>query len=387
MSLYVSDNIIPPWIQEKIITSQTASRGTGANVHNALRDVLWHLRAKHGFTRDEIAEVLSAPDSPARRADIPAAEIQRMVDGLFADGFQQKIERIIEAKQSGEALTPAARKPEAVTEEMRQKWQGAAACMMFEKFERLYKNPLPPESYEIMLGEDSPVVIPEKGSHQFLTALDCLYKPSEVISLVTACTPEGSPIANDRSMYPQGWRTQLNRPNNIGGKAGVWWRHNPVSLKGGSGKNGAVKDSDIPSPRYLLLESDILPRHSQAAIFLFLIKWRKLPIRCITASGGKSLHALVEMSPETYAGDAPKLLGDLHQEFGFDKGNSNPSRMSRAPGFVRGIGAKGDGFQRLIYLSRPDGQGFTYDPEWTSWKKWFGEKPEHERTSAEEVQS
>ena len=365
MSLTIRNNYFSPGFLHNVQNAQHATRGTGANVHDSLRSLLYHLRVQHGFTLEDFALLHAAPDSPTRRSDLTPGEVERLIEGMFEDGFGAEVQR----RNSG-ATTP----PPAATDSpsMKKDWELAATCMMHENFREDC-------DFEDMLLKLSKAEIPGRGFQQFLAALDVLYKPSETISLVTACTPEGSPIANDKSMYPQGWRRLLTRPNNIGGKAGVWWRHNPVSVRGGSGKGGAVKDCDIPTPRYLLLENDVLPRNAQAAAIIYLMTRRKLPIRCVTDSGGKSLHALVELSPGHYAESANALLADLHREFGFDKGNWNPSRMSRAPGFVRGIGAKGDGMQRLLFLSPPDGVGFRYEPDWASWDKRFpranGEEP------------
>jgi hypothetical protein len=321
-------------------TAQTAPRGTGANVHDALRSLLYYLKAEHGFTLEDFARLHACQDSPTRRGDVPEGEVERLVSGLFGRTFTPR------PKHSNGAAAPTKIAP--TTEDMTHQWLKNAERMMREEAEE-------GADCERLLRERSAFPIPEKGSHQFSAALGALYRPGERISLVTACTPEGSPVANDRCMSPEEWQRTLSRPNNISGKAGVWWRHNPVSDKGGSGKGGAVRDCDIAAPRYLLLENDVLPRHMQAAILLFLIERRQLPIRCVTDSGGKSLHALVETAPGDYANSASQLLADLHREFGFDKGNVNPSRMSRAPGFVRGIGAKGDGKQRLLFLGSREG--------------------------------
>lgn len=354
MSLTIRNNYFSPGFLHNVQNAQHATRGTGANVHDSLRSVLYHLRVQHGFTLEDFALLHAAPDSPTRRSDLTPGEVERLIEGMFEDGFGAEVQRRSEATGRGIAPAPRNPSPTLVTELDIRQWRDNAAKACTGKHAAKEGEPIALSDFA-----EGSEPIPDKGYQQFLAAVETLFDKSETISLVTACTPEGSPIANDKPMYPDGWRRLLTRPNSISGKAGVWWRHNPVKLKGGSGKNGAVKDEDILTRKYLLLENDVLPMHLQAGILRKLIA-DGLPIRCVTDSGGKSLHALLEIRPEHYDHQAPRILAWLHNRFGFDKGNTNASRMSRAPGFVRGIGArKGeDGRQRLLFLARPSGQGF-----------------------------
>ena len=355
MSLTLHQPLIHSSIKEKMALAQTATRGTGANVHDAMRDVLFYLRTEHGFSREELAEVLAASDSFAKRPDLTdSKEVERMVDGLFADGFTAKVTARKEARERGEIPPPT--KTEAVTMEKTARWIANATADAESAFGYATEDHSPDLWTALsLIKKTSPLPIPEKPYQQFLAAAETLFQQNELLSLVTACNDQGKPIANDCTMYPTGWRRQLTRPNSVGGKGGVWWRHNPVKLKGGSGANGAVKDEDILTSRFLLLENDVLTIEEQAGVLVLLLTSEALPIRCIVDSGGKSLHALVEMCPETYATEATFTLGHLHNRYGYDKGNGNPSRMSRAPGFYRRLGVRpgSDGLQRLLYLSPP----------------------------------
>ena len=132
-------------------------------------------------------------------------------------------------------------------------------------------------------------------------------------------------------------------------------RPNPTK-EVGSGRNGAVVDEDVVSPRFLLLESDVLPLDLQICA---LANFR-LPIAAVLTSGGASVHAWVRLDCEDledYTDSANRILSAVSR-FGFDAANKNPSRLSRLPGATRGIAASGDGRQRLLYLCP--------EPKWRS---------------------
>jgi len=342
--IIASRQLIPTAIQKKLRTAQTAPRGAGANVHDALRDVLYHLRVQHNFTREELARVMAASDSPAHRQDIPPEEIAGLIDGLFTDTFPDKVR----AREAGRDYQPTTTTTTGPVPGSPEEWRKAAVDYVHQS------------GYVLRSPEDwagiSPVTVPADPAAMFHAAVDALHAKSETVSLVTACSPAGKPIANDRTMYPVGWRSVFHQDGAPAGKAGVWWRHNPVRLKGGSGKNGAVTDADISAPRYVLLESDCLDLTVQHRLLYALAQMGRIRLRCLVDSAGKSLHALVEVDPQRYQAEAEALLADLGGWYGFDRSNTNPSRMSRAPGFVRTIGRRdgSDGLQRLHYLQRSD---------------------------------
>jgi len=364
----------PKGFLANVETAQHATRGTGANVHDSLRSLLYYLKVEHGFTLEDFAQLHACPDSPTRRNDLTPGEAKRLIKGMFTDGFDQKVQLREEAKQRGEVGPQENPHPSLVTDAVIALWKEKADLIcegLLIEYGRHVKatngevlHDIPtadvaPYDTLALLHHENPSDLSERGTPECVHAMTTLFQENETISLVTACNEQGSPIANDVTMYPEGWRKKLSTPNNFGGRGGVWWRHNPVKLKGGSGKGGAVTDKDIHATKYLLLESDVLNLQQQAGVFLHLIR-NGLPIRCVTDSGGKSLHALVEMRPEAYQAYAPALLASLHRDYGFDKGNANPSRMSRAPGFTRRIKARNgtEAEQRLLYLSPPSGIGF-----------------------------
>ena len=112
-------------------------------------------------------------------------------------------------------------------------------------------------------------------------------------------------------------------------EAGAWIRFNPLD---GSG----VKDDNVTSYRYALVESDNLPVGMQYAI----IQKLELPVAVLVHSGKKSLHAIVRVDAINFEEYRRRVdyLYDVCQKNGLklDRQNRNPSRLSRMPGVTRG---------------------------------------------------
>jgi len=116
---------------------------------------------------------------------------------------------------------------------------------------------------------------------------------------------------------------------------GAWISLNPV-CDGEKLAGNAPSDKDVTDFRYALVEADDLSREEQ---------WRKLsglnlPIKCVTWSGGKSLHAIIKVDagtdPKLYRERITRLYGYLEEHhFPADAANKNPSRLIRIPGFFR----------------------------------------------------
>ena len=130
---------------------------------------------------------------------------------------------------------------------------------------------------------------------------------------------------------------------------GYLYTINPVA-EHASGKSGYFRDADCVAWRYLLVECDEVSMPEQAAMLVRL----PLPIRAITSSGGRSLHAVVQVEAEdekAYKKLTSGLLRKL-QLIGFDPSCTNPSRKSRLPGFTRIDKETGlQGKQELLYLN------------------------------------
>ena len=111
-------------------------------------------------------------------------------------------------------------------------------------------------------------------------------------------------------------------------EVGAWIRFNPVDGDG-------VKNENVTSFRYALVESDTMSVSEQDAMYRKL----ELPIVFLVHSGGKSLHAIVRIDAADYTEYRKRVefLYDFLEKNGVlvDKQNRNPSRLSRMPGITR----------------------------------------------------
>lgn len=135
-------------------------------------------------------------------------------------------------------------------------------------------------------------------------------------------------------------------------EVGAWIRFNPLDGQG-------IRDANVTSFRYTLVESDTLDVERQAAIYAEL----ELPIAALVHSGKKSLHAIVRVDAkdkEEYR-DRVHFLHEVCKKNGLpiDTQNKNASRLSRMPGIMR-AGRK----QHLVAVN----QG---KASWAEWREWI----------------
>ena len=111
-------------------------------------------------------------------------------------------------------------------------------------------------------------------------------------------------------------------------ESGAWIRFNPMDGEG-------VGNDNVKRFKWALVESDSQSIEEQLAIYRDL----RLPARVIVHSGGKSLHAIVEIGAATYDQYRSRVneLYDICKANGLsiDRANRNPSRLSRLPGVTR----------------------------------------------------
>jgi hypothetical protein len=264
------------------------------------------------------------------------SEIQRAIDGLFSSSISSS------PRPYSLSSAPAIkRKTLEISPEQIERWKANASEFIASKGGGVE---------QIDLLEASPIKTSQgKG---FVTACETLFHPDEGVAVVTKLNADGVPFGCDEVKTPSDWRAYLNSGKQIRCKAGGWWRVNPVTPSGGTGKSGTIKDADIVSFRYMLIENDNLPLKMQAGLLAYL----PLPIVSIVDSAGKSLHALVRLdapNKDTFKEKAEALTYDLHERFGFDVANKNPSRMSRLPDGWRDIKRRegSDGNQRILFLA------------------------------------
>jgi len=181
--------------------------------------------------------------------------------------------------------------------------------------------------------------------------LEHLYHPGEIINFVTKYKTYTRKSDGVVKANPDGYGESVERDKLIGrwmldgmpkSEAGGWMRMNPVDGEG-------VDDANVTAFRFALLEWDGIPLDLQMS---FLAKV-PLPISAILTSGGKSVHAWVRLDApnrEDYETAVSKLR-DVLLDFGMDRKNKNPSRLSRLVGVTRKFGADGDGRQRILFLN------------------------------------
>lgn len=201
------------------------------------------------------------------------------------------------------------------------------------------------------LYEASPMKPSENFQDDGCLLVNSLYQPGEIINFVTdynvvtrktdgvvKANPKGYGESVERDTLVLNWSVSGMPESDAGG----WMRMNPVDGEG-------VDDANVTAFRYALLEWDGIPLELQMA-FLSRVP---LPISAILTSGGKSLHAWIRVDAqnrEDYE-TAVSRLRDILLNFGMDRKNKNPSRLSRLVGVTRKFGADGDGRQRLLYLN------------------------------------
>ncbi len=131
---------------------------------------------------------------------------------------------------------------------------------------------------------------------------------------------------------------------------------NPVTGLPAPTKNGEGTtlrgDANILSYRYCLVEFDTLSRRDQIRFWTGV----KLPIVALIDSGGKSIHAWLDVqklanvsTAEDWQTQIKHYLYDrLLVPLGVDAACSNPARLSRLPGHFR---EEKKQYQRLLWLS------------------------------------
>lgn len=203
----------------------------------------------------------------------------------------------------------------------------------------------------------SPTPIPPDGLGQTLAYLRTLYKPSDFIFLGN----RNEARLSTRVRTVEGWADALTRPR-IGGVlvppsqlVGV----NPLLGTAHVSPDGAECyrcDEAVAAGRYCRIEYDGMPVPQQLQFWGGVITTRTLPLRALTFSGGKSVHAVLEIGAttrEAWDGAVLKLssllcCADLPDTLRADPSFVSPSHMSRTPGAMRReIGIE----QTLLWLS------------------------------------
>ena len=203
----------------------------------------------------------------------------------------------------------------------------------------------------------SPVELGDFSTHGEVFR-SALYRPEDRLNIVCSFSlnekGKANPSGGGKTMTRDEWLDWFKKSGVPKSKAGAWLR--PNTCNDGSGKDGAICDSDVSRFDFVLIESDCLSFETQLSVLAKL----KLPIAAILTSGGKSVHAWAKVGAKDkadYDAKAGRILTAL-KPIGFDPANKNASRLSRLPGSVRTIGAHESGNQSLLYLN-PDAKPLT----------------------------
>ncbi len=190
-------------------------------------------------------------------------------------------------------------------------------------------------------GSQPDPVVTRKPTEDLILYLQTLFDPDDHVGYVTndAWQNEDGKWVPSKGVFD---RTageliaSLHRyPDDLGAtvgdwkpEAGAWIRFNALDGEG-------VRNENVTSFRFALVESDSMPVDEQIAIY----RKQELPIAALVSSAGKSVHAIVRVD----AGDAQEyrkrvtFLYDFLAARGLkvDTQNRNPSRLSRMPGVIR----------------------------------------------------
>ena len=179
------------------------------------------------------------------------------------------------------------------------------------------------------------------SAQELITYLETLFERDDYVGYVTSDVFRGE----DKKWHPQSgvyWKTagQLidslrAHPNDMGAaiedwksEAGAWIRFNALDGNG-------VKNDNVVSWKFALVESDTIPPEEQAATYERL----QLPIAALVHSANKSIHAIVRVDAANANEYRQRVtfLYDFLRKHGLeiDTANRNPSRLSRMPGVTR----------------------------------------------------
>lgn len=205
---------------------------------------------------------------------------------------------------------------------------------------------------EADLWELSPVRLMGILQEDMIPLLSCLFKPFVLLFIGGQYDPG---IIGQTIRTAGEWLTFFKN----GGKAGPYIVPNAMTGMQGLTKDGKPSfrcDNTVQSYSICIGEFDDIAREDQLRFWSGV----KLPILALIDSGGKSIHAWLDVqklakveTPEQWTTVIKNRLYDQNlTQMGVDSACSNPSRLSRLPGHFR---EDKQAYQRLLWLS-PEGR-------------------------------
>jgi len=207
---------------------------------------------------------------------------------------------------------------------------------------------------EVDLWEASPLRLWEEPQDDPMLLLSTLYDPTDFVWIGDRYD-EGTVGKTIRTAKE--WITYFRD----GGKTAPHIILNPLNGAPAPKKVGEGEtlrgDANIKKYRFCLVEFDDLSREDQIRFWSAV----RLPVVCLIDSGGKSIHAwldvqklaTVETSEQWDSEIKQNLYGRLLTPLGVDSACSNQSRLSRLPGHYR---TEKSNYQKILWLAGREGR-------------------------------
>ena len=180
-----------------------------------------------------------------------------------------------------------------------------------------------------------------KPTEELLLFLQTIYEPNDYVGYVTNDawqTTDGKWVPSKGVYYRTAEEliASLHRyPDDLGATVGDWKPEAGAWIRFNALDGDGVRNENVISYKYALVESDSMPIDEQIAMYRKL----ELPIAALVHSGNKSVHAIVHVdasSIEEYRKRVTYLYDFLaNHGVKVDTQNRNPSRLSRMPGVTR----------------------------------------------------
>ena len=202
---------------------------------------------------------------------------------------------------------------------------------------------------DVDLWESSPIRLLDDPRQDFILFFETLYKPDDFIFIGDRIQPG---IIGQTIRCISDWITYFK--NN--GKTSPFIILNPLSGQPAQTKSGDKEtlrgDGNIIDWRYCMAEFDNLDMTEQVKFWSAV----RLPVIALIYSGGKSIHAILEVkklaevtTPEQWDKQIKQRLYDqILKPMGVDGACSNPARLSRLPGHFR---SGKNSMQKILWLS------------------------------------
>jgi hypothetical protein len=205
-------------------------------------------------------------------------------------------------------------------------------------------------SHEADLWESSPIRLLDDPKGDPALFLSTLFEPTDFVWIGDRVQPG---ILGDTIRTAEAWSNHFKNS----GKTAPHIILNPLTGTPTMKKTGDGEtfrgDGNVSAFKYCLVEFDTLDRGDQIRFWSAV----KLPVIALIDSGGKSIHAWLDVQKLTQVTTseewATEIKGRLYDRIltplGVDGACSNPARLSRLPGHCREEKNK---YQRILWLSK-----------------------------------